>query len=220
MISLEQDIETWKRQKFNKPVSCIECLNKSSGEFIENFERDNDIIIWLDYTSPKYLLNQLQEFQSLLTTLFPNDIVKITLNANASSLFNGDSKSTEDIKQYRFEKLRNDIGNLIPAKVTSDLMIHKEYPQALFFIVERVSKLALSSLRTYFQPLTCFSYTDGQQMFSITGILLEKGQEDENINMLSRTGILDWKLSKTTWEESPTVINVPDLTIRERLLAD
>lgn len=220
MISLEQDRETWKRQKFNKPVSCIECLNKSSGEFIENFERVNDTIVWLDYTSPKYLRNQLQEFQSLLTTLFPNDIVKITLNANPSSLFNGTSKSNEEIKQYRFEKLKNDIGDLISAKVISDLMIHKEYPQALFFILERASKLALSSLSTYFHPLTCFSYTDGQQMFSITGILLEKDKESENTNMLFRTGILDWKLSKTTWEESPTVINVPDLTIRERLLVD
>ena len=79
MVSLEQDKETWKRQKFNKPISCIECLNESSGEFIQRFERSNDTIVWIDYTSAKYLRSKLQEFQSLLTTLYPNDIYNETV---------------------------------------------------------------------------------------------------------------------------------------------
>jgi hypothetical protein len=221
MVSLEQDKETWKRQKFNKPISCIECLNESSGEFIQRFERSNDTIVWLDYTSAKYLRSQLQEFQSLLTTLYPNDIVKITLNANPSALLNGDTKPIEDVRNLRFEKLRSELGDLISASITSALMVHKEYPKALFLIIERAAKLSLSSFPIYFQPLTCFAYADGQQMLSVTGIILEKGQEEENIkNFWSRTGILNWKLSKTNWSENPTIINIPDLTIRERLLVD
>jgi len=221
MISLEQDKETWKRQKFNKPVSCIECLNESSGEFIQRFERVNDTIVWLDYTSAKYLRNQLQEFQALLATLYPNDIVKITLNANPSALLNGDSRRTEELRTLRFEKLKSTIGDFMSANVTSDLMIHKEYPKALFLILERAAKLSLSSLPIYFQPLTCFAYDDGQQMLSVTGILLEKGKEADNTkNFLSATGILDWKLSKIIWHDSPTAINVPDLTIKERLFVD
>jgi hypothetical protein len=219
MISLEQDKETWKRQKFNKPVSCIECLNKSSGEFIQDFERVNDTIVWLDYTSAKYLRNQLQEFQALLTNLYPNDIVKITLNANPSSLLAGEGNT--EIKRLRFDKLKSELGDLISATVTSDLMVHKEYPKALFLILERVAKLSLFSLPIYFQPLTCFAYADGQQMLSVTGIILEKSKEKEaKENFLSSTGISEWKLRKIRWDDSTTVINVPDLTIRERLLVD
>lgn len=218
MISLEQDKETWKRQKFNKPVSCIECLNESSKEFIQKFERENNTIVWLDYTSPKDLRSHLLEFQSLLTTLSANDIVKITLNANPSAL-NGNSNSTD--KESRFEKLKSILGDLISATVTSDLMVHKEYPKALFLTLKRAAKLSLSSFPIYFQPLTCFAYDDGQQMLSVTGILLEKGKEVDNTkNFLSNSGILDWKLSEIIWRDKPTIINVPDLTIKERLLVD
>jgi hypothetical protein len=221
MISLEQDKETWKRQKFNKPISCIDCINESSGEFIQKFERINDTIVWLDYTSAKYLRSQLQEFQALLSTLYPNDIVKITLNANPSALLSGNFKSNNEVQELRFAKLNNQLGSLIPANVTPDLMIHKEYPKALFLILERAAKLSLSGLPVYFQPLTCFTYADGQQMLTVTGILLEKGKEKENTKIfLSSTGILDWELSKVIWDDSPTVINVPDLTIREKLLVD
>jgi len=51
MTSLEQSEEVVKRQKFNKPVSSINPLKKTSGEYLTEFDFDSPSIVWFDYTS-------------------------------------------------------------------------------------------------------------------------------------------------------------------------
>ena len=68
----------------------------------------------------------------------------------------------------------------------------------------------------YFQPLTAFSYKDGQQMLTVTGIILERNEKQ---GFLDKTYIDKWELSNIDWKP-PRRINVPDLTIKERLYID
>jgi hypothetical protein len=67
-----------------------------------------------------------------------------------------------------------------------------------------------------FQPLTAFSYADGQQMVTLTGILIAKKNIEK---FLLDSGIKNWQLANTDWSP-PKQINIPDFTLKERLCVD
>lgn len=219
MISIEEDEQVFRRQKFNQPISCMKRLQKSSRDFINGFIREDKTIIWLDYTEPKKIKDQIEEFQSVLQALSPLDIIKITLNANPSALVESESSlSADSLKEKRLEKLKARLENLFPeADITSDLMTQRNYPKAICLALKFAANSALNGQPdVYFQPLAVFAYGDGQQMVTVTGILLE---EAEIQNFLEKTGIAEWELSSTTWDTIKR-IDIPDFTIKERLHID
>lgn len=218
MCSLENNAENYKRQQFNKPISCIELKHCSSDEYINNFTNDTDedrTIIWLDYTSPKELRSQINEFQSCIEKLFALDIIKITLNANPSSLCSGDNMHVR-----RLEKLTEILEDLLPAEVTDKHMTHKEYPKVLFSVLGQASKKIMGYSSLYLQPLSCFVYKDGgHQMLTMTAVLLEDDKDLVN-SFFEKTAIKQWELCRTDWSEIPIEINLPELTIKERIFID
>jgi hypothetical protein len=221
MISIESNQEVYKRQKFNQPHNCIKCIFQSSDEFIDDFQAEEKTIIWLDYTNPAEIRSQLEEIQSIINKLSALDVIKITLNAHASSYHEAPKgigvNPERDIQQPRLEKLSSKLDDLFPvADVTLDMMTESRFPEALCLIVRFAVNLSLngrSDIR--FQPLTSFCYADGVKMLTITGILI--GDNDKNI--LTSTNISNWELANTQWDK-PRSINIPDLTIKERLYID
>lgn len=219
MVSIEENEHVFKRQKFNQPISCIVRHQQSSNDFVNGFKRENKTIIWLDYTKPDELLKQVSEFQSVLQALEPFDIIKVTLNANPAALLASEkSLSPSDLQANRVDKLRIRLGDVFPeSDITPNFMTHRDYPVALCLILKFAANLALEGQPDiYFQPLTAFAYADGQQMLTITGILLE---ETEKTNFLKQTGVEGWELSNTNWG-IPKRIDIPDFTIKERLYID
>lgn len=219
MISIEEDEEVYKRQKFNQPHNCIDCLLKASSDFINDFQRNDGTIIWLDYTKPSGLRNQIEEFQAIINKLLPSDIIKITLNAHASFYLPAQSGAKSDeIQKLRLEELRRRLGDIFPsAEVTTDMMTQKRFPEALCLVLKFAANLAnQGKIDVYFQPISSFSYSDGQEMLTVTGIILEKEQE---ISFFEKTNIKQWKLSNIDWGK-PQRINVPNLTVKERLYID
>jgi len=221
MTSIELDEEVYKRQKFNQPHNCIDCVLISSGEFIETFDFNGEkqIIIWLDYTKPSQLRNQIEELQATLDRLRPFDIVKITLNANAASYVpRKEGENPEEIQKKRFEDLRDKLGDLFPlGNVNSTMMTAKMFPTVLNLIIEYSANLAMRGQNgVCFQPLTSFSYSDGQTMLTVTGIVLDESLIDE---FFIKTNIKEWSLSNTDWKE-PRRIDIPNLTLKERLHID
>jgi hypothetical protein len=215
MTSIESDEEVFKRQEFNLPYSCIKLEQKSSRDFINDYDNDKNAIIWLDYVSPKDLRNQVEEFKSLIQQSGTSDVIKITLNANASSLGEAIGATSTEIQTTRIDRLRDILGDLFPSnEISPNMMNHKEFPKVLSFVLKNVATLALSNRKSiYFQPLTCFSYSDGQQMMTLTGIILD---EESSEDFFTKTGLKEWELKNTNWS-TPRSINIPDLTIRERL---
>src|SRR4028118_863481 len=67
MLSIEEDADVYNRQKFNQPHNCIDCLQQSSSQFIDEFQRTQETIIWLDYMTPKELRKQMEEFQATIS---------------------------------------------------------------------------------------------------------------------------------------------------------
>ncbi|MBD1919781.1 hypothetical protein H6F77_01425 [Microcoleus sp. FACHB-831] len=219
MISIEEDAEVYNRQKFNQPHNCIDCLHQSSDNFINEFQRTDPTIIWLDYVKPSDLRKQIEEFQATISKLEPLDIVKITVNSHpASYVPSGTGMDSFTLKNARIEKLNTMLGDIFPsADVTVDMMTEKRFPEALCLVLKYAANLAMvGQSDIYFQSLTAFSYADGQQMLTVTGILLENTKNQEFFN---QTNIDKWELSNINWKD-PRRINVPDLTIKERLYID
>jgi hypothetical protein len=219
MTSLESDEEVYKRQKFNQPHSCINRIQKYSSSFIDEFSREKETIIWLDYTDPASIRSQIEEFQATINKLEPLDILKITLNANAASYKKADEGAApQEIQKSRLEELRIRLEGIFPySDVSEAFMTAKKFPEALCLILKHAAKLAIRAQQDIsFQPLTSFSYADGQTMLTVTGIILENSQADL---FFSGTDLKNWELVNTDWRK-PRPIDIPDLTIRERLYID
>jgi hypothetical protein len=219
MLSIEGDPDVYNRQKFNQPHNCIHCLQKSSGDFINEFQRTEETIIWLDYMRHKELRKQIEEFQATISKLELLDIIKITVNSHAAAYV----QSQEDMKELelqdaRIRHLKTGLGEIFPAaEVTVDMMTEKRFPEALHLVLKYAANLAMVGQNDiYFQPLTAFSYKDGHHMLTVTGIILERTEKQD---FLDKTNIYTWELSNIDWKP-PRRINVPDLTIKERLYID
>lgn len=219
MLSIEECLFVYNRQKFNQPHNCIDCLQQSSSQFIDEFQREKETIIWLDYVRPSELRKQIEEFQATISKLDILDIIKITVNSHAASCVQSQqSMSPLDLKNARINKLKTVLGDIFPlADVTVDMMTEKRFSEALCLVLKYAANLAmLGKTDIYFQPLTAFSYADGQQMLTVTGIILELNEKQ---GFLDKTNIEKWELSNIDWKP-PRRINVPDLTIKERLHID
>lgn len=98
------------------------------------------------------------------------------------------------------------------------MMTETKFPEALHLVLKYAANLARRAQNDiYFQPLTAFSYKDNrQQMLTVTGIILERKEKQD---FLEKTNIDTWELSNID-SEPPRRINVPDLTIKERLHID
>jgi len=219
MISLEIDEDVLPRQKFNRPVSCISCTHKSSADFITEYGFLREIILWLDYMAPSEIGSQLQEIEALTSRLKRGDLVKVTVNANATALARStELEKEEDLNQKRFDILEKRIGATnFPADVTPEMMTHALYPQVLYKAIKLAFHKGMEgSPRHYFQPLTSYVYADGQKMLTFTGIILAL---DETQEFFKKTEIKKWELSVIK-DDKPLPINVPELSIKERMLLD
>jgi hypothetical protein len=105
------------------------------------------------------------------------DIIKITLNANLAEYQAAEVSHSDEIQVKRIDKLKEILGeeDLFPsADISPKMMIHKEFPYVLNMVLKYAANLALKGKKDiYFQPLTFFSYQDGQQMMTLTGIILD-----------------------------------------------
>jgi hypothetical protein len=220
MTSIEISENVLKRQHFNVPLNCIELRLQNSKDFISSLlvgGEEEAMIVWLDYTEPKEIRSQLEDIQSLIPKLKKGDILKVTLNANPSAL-NADSSDRSQLHQNRYNLLREKVGDAAIATSNSSEMITAEYPRVLKKIVDYYIGEGLSGTKdNYFVPLTSFTYADGQQMFTLTGIILDKTINESDF--LSKCGLDNWSLAYSKLKVVQQ-IDIPDLTLRERLFVD
>lgn len=210
MLSLEEDAEIYKRAKFNKPFKCIKIENSTCSEYISSFESSGPTIVWLDFCKPEELGQQFADLCGLLSKLHEGDIIRITLNANPSSL-GFKEQQPPHIHESRLQKLKERIDEYMPATATADQLKKQNYPLLLLDCIKHACAVASSHLRI--KPLFSTVYADGQQMVTFTGILMEsEKQEDKKIKQqLKPLRYINFEWCK------PHFINVPELTIKERL---
>lgn len=229
LISFDLEEEVVSRQKFNRPIASCVCLCKASGDVVSNLqdvlnegnaEDAAGVIIWLDYTNPQMLGEQIREFQELIDGAAPNDVVRVTVNANPSSLgeaeagLDGRKPTAEDTRRARFAALRERIDEYLPSDAGPEKVTSKEYPGLLARAFGNAAAEAFPPSDTNeFLPISIVSYADGQQMVSITGVILDK---TETPVFMSKLGLKEWPFLVSGWSQIHH-LEVPDLTYRERL---
>lgn len=226
MVSLENDSTAFRRQSFNVPLSCIECLEKDSKDFVDEFESNENTIVWLDYADAGKTRIQIQEFETLVTKMAKNDIIKLTLNANPDSLYKytavrGQPRETVEVQnQTRLQRLTEKLGDYLPNGTGPDDMTMEKLPEVLIKVVEYAANKAMTGRMVenlFFQPLSSFAYVDGyHQMLTVSGVILSKADKRE---FLEKTDIRKWGAASLTWGSYKKIM-VPALTAREKVFID
>jgi len=226
LIAFDYDAEIVRRQEFNRPVGSCVCVNKSSGEFIDEFESiikeygcegATSFVIWLDYTDPKQIGAQIREFESLLDRLLEGDIVRVTVNANPKELQAGVGSTAVLVTkamENQFASLKSMIGDYLPSTAGPEDMTAKGLAVLLSqaFAAAALKALPLAG-RKIFAPLSIVRYADTTQMLSITGAVVARDGKDR---LRAIMDLNEWPFSSADWSDIKQLV-VPAITLRERL---
>ena len=231
LIAFDFDDAIVARQMFNRPIETCHCLHKKSGDLISDLDKvlsecavspDRGFIVWLDYTDPSKIGQQLREFEALLNRLREGDLVRVTVNAHPHDLIDqqaagGKPLAAEVKRQKQFDKLKERISDYLPSWAKPEHMTSSELPHVLSAAFASAALKALPVSESWvFAPLSIIRYADGQQMLSITGSVVDRTNADA---MRERLGLSDWPFSSTGWDVIHHLV-VPHLTVRERLFLE
>jgi hypothetical protein len=225
MTCIETEKQVHKRQVFNRPIASIECIHKTLEDYLDETDFNTPAIIWFDYTEPKGITTQIERFARAIGDVPIGSILRVTLNANPSSLGKPDPKdlsvevdgeASEDrakkptIQEWRLSRLKERLGALFPSGLTGDGMTFKTYGPSLL----RALKLAVDNEVLSFRDrrivwALATHYADGQAM--VTAALVVAPTDDTGIEELVKS----WEFYTTT--DAPHRLDLPALSTLERL---
>lgn len=199
MVSIEEDADTLKRQRFHLPCGTLRLEAAEFKSFLARYDsRDEKSIFWLDYTGLEF--GVFEDFQVLLEKVAANSVIKVTLRAEP-----GDYIDKADEFRRQFEALLS-VSAADPPR--SSAQFARLVQSMLQVAVEQTLPAAVEMT---FQPLTSFCYADGAGMFTLTGIVcLRKEQR------AIRDHFKGWPFANLNWGR-PKLIDVPFLSTKERL---
>lgn len=212
MISLEADATIYSRAQYNVPYKCIDVINQTSTDFVsgENWGEQNSII-WFDYVSPKALGQQFNDIATMSNTILPQDILKVTLNANAETL-----GKAEDGLEARFEKLKSRIGEYIPSDATFEECAKEKYPLLLLKSLRVMLSKNFTETKydkRFVLPLFSTIYQDSNHlMLTFTFVIMDNHETAEKI----KACFDDIPYVNFAWDK-PSLIKIPELTIKEMM---
>jgi|GEM_PF-603911 len=229
LTCIESELEVHKRQRFNRPVASIKCVHSTLEKFLDQTTFTAPAIIWFDYTAPKGIASQIQRFAATVGTVPIGSVLRVTLNANPTSLGGGSEEpSGKDLSvevdgdvsadraqrptkvEWRFEQFKQRLGTLVPAGLTADAMTFKKYGPTLLQVLKlAVEKQALSFTDRRIVWALATHYADDQPM--VTAALALVPREDTVTKRL----IVGWEFYSTP--DTPHRIELPALSSLERL---
>jgi hypothetical protein len=201
LVSIEEDHDTYKRQRFHLPCRNVRLRNSDFKSFLSQFNsRDRRSVFWLDYTRLEY--SAFEDFMSLLGKVATGSILKITLPAEPR-----DYSSDEKRKEFRAR-----FGEVLPNPWDSPPVEAEQFAYLVQGMLQVAAQRALpSAVGRIFQPLSSFYYADGVGMFTLTGIVCLI----ENVRV-AREWFRGWPFANLNWR-APRRIDVPFLSTKERL---
>lgn len=201
MVSIEEDKDTYKRQKFHRPCGTPNLTLKRARfrSFLSHYEAgDKKSIFWLDYTGLEY--GHLEEFVMLLGKVAANSMIKITLQAEPREYI------------HKANEFREKFGALMPDRSADPPRVPNGFAYLVQQMVQIASQNALpSAMPLMFLPIPSFHYSDGTGMFTLTGLVCFRAQEDQ-----VRGYFNNWQFANLHWAK-PRRIDVPMLSTKERL---
>jgi len=222
MVCIEQEEAVLLRQKFNRPFASVKCLHSTIEDYFAGTEFEEPVILWLDYTEPMSLRKQIECFCTQVCTLPVGSIVKLTLNANPTSLgtpgrhemrkdvFGASSDGKPTLHEWRLARLRERLGEFVPVELSPTRLTKSKFGGALLEIVELALDRAIEGY-TDRKPNWCLAtiYADGQAMTTTTIFIGDTESYGTN------QAISSWPFYSTP--SMPHVLDLPALSTRERL---
>jgi len=225
MTCVETEEQVHKRQVFNRPIASIACVHRTLEDYLDETDFDTPVIIWFDYTEPKGITKQIERFARTIGTVPVGSVLRVTLNANPTSLGNPDpedlSVQIEDeasddrgakptIQEYRLARFKERLADLCPSDVTPADMSFKRYgPTLLRAIKLAVDNEVLSYRDRSIVWALATHYADGQAM--VTAALIVAPRDDTGIGEV----VKGWEFYATT--DAPHRVDLPALSTLERL---
>jgi len=224
MFCVESDPAVHRRQVFNRPAECIECVLARVEDFIDEQDFGVPTIIWLDYTRPRQMAEQIQRFAETVGVVAPRSILRITLNAHAPTLglppgpdiavragdLSAGNQAGPTVQEWRLDTFRSRLGSLAPGDLTANSVtgaaFGKTVLRALKLAVERET-FSLTDRTVVWAFAT--EYADGQTM--VTATLVVCGPDDTVIADV----IEGWEFRSSP--DTPHVLSMPALSTLERL---
>jgi hypothetical protein len=219
LVSLETDLQTYKRQDFHRFNRVIVLLKKNLMDFIINDylpEENMKDVFWLDYTDLSYV--RFQEFQLVLKKVPPGSVVRITLRAERElNVDNLEDYLAPDI----LEALKTGIENrftdefykILPPDSPGAFANPKEFAIMVQQMLRFTASEALDTAGNPvdFLPIQSTRYNDNTQMLSVTGVVCLRDQIEATKEILRSVTYANFD-----WRE-PDLINIPALSMKERL---
>lgn len=224
LISVEQDGETYTRQKFHQCSRKMQCIRSSLGDFVASkFPTERPVVVWADYTEMSR--ECLSEVADILRKAVPGSLLRITVYAESpiqDLLDPGNKRYPQQVPQKKkdeFEKIRNRYstdmavdGIAFPSEwfQWSDFSPDK-FPRLLARMIRTVAEGSCTKPKT-FLPLHAVKYSDGTIMLSVTGLICLV-DERESLARHFREHCVFCSVNSNEVDE----IDVPSLTTKERL---
>lgn len=211
MTCIETEEEVHKRQLFNRPVASIKCVHKRLEDYIDETYFDDPVIIWFDFTEPRHITTQIERFASTIGSVPIGSVLRVTLNANPSSLGRPEGNlSEEQLMEWRLQAFQRRLGSIFPSGLAAHGMKQENFGSSLL----RALRLAVEKEVGNFQDrrivwALATHYADGQAMVTATVVISE--QDDATIEAL----VKGWEFYTTT--DAPHRIDLPALSTLERL---
>ncbi len=211
MTCIETEEQVHKRQLFNRPIASIECVHKSLEDYLDETNLDSPAIIWFDYTEPKGITSQIERFARTIGTVPIGSVLRITLNANPSSLGRPDGNLSEaELMEWRLQAFQRRLGALFPNGLIADGMKQENFGRSLLHALKlAVEKEVLSFRDRRIVWALATHYADGQAM--VTAALVVCQNDDKTIEEVVQA----WEFHATT--DAPHRVDLPALSTLERL---
>ena len=223
MISIEEDEEIYKRQKFHQCARNIKLINSTLEDFLSSeFPTDHPTISWVDYTS--FEKASLLEISTIARTTVPLSMLRVTVRA-ASPLYKEmklqfmrpeqmpavkAAEFKQFVKKYRQRFNVQDVA-YDDSLFTWNNFTEQNYPKLISNLLFSVITAACSSPKTYL-PLHSVMYSDGTIMLSTTGLIcLEEDKQKLTEHFKARCDFFSSDYNNVE------MIDVPMLTTKERL---
>lgn len=212
MTSLEVDSHVLMRQRFNKPHCRIILSSKSTGQFVSSYTTTKmPLVVWFDYTKHDWV-EQIRECCELIPKLPNGSIFKVTFKSTPSNLCPKDAVDPLSLRVEKLEAMFSSCGGFS----TGDVSLNG-FPKTLIRILKSTIKATLGDTdkNTLF-PLSSFYYNDGTPMLTVTMLTGDQSTVD---SVISKSQFKNWKYADLAWD-GPMIIDVPSLSLRERLAID
>ncbi len=217
LVSLESNEQTYKRQMFHKFSRRLDLRKRTLADFLaHDYEPGVRDIFWLDYTDLKYA--RFGEFQAVLNQVPDGSVVRITLRAEPELDLEllRDRLTDEEMTRMQQQLQKNfvdEFHRVLSHPIPNAFGTPKEFAILVQHMVRRAASTALDTPGSDrdFLPVQSTRYNDHTQMLSVTGIVVQRNLMDAMREQLKEVRFVDFE-----WSE-PTQINIPALSVKERL---